>query len=33
MVGAYESSVTKTVSQVTERMHIPMVCSDSTLPR
>jgi branched-chain amino acid transport system substrate-binding protein len=30
MVGAYQSSVTKTVSQVTERMHIPMVCSDST---
>jgi branched-chain amino acid transport system substrate-binding protein len=30
MVGAYQSAVTKTVSQVTERMHIPMVCSDST---
>lgn len=32
MVGAYQSSVTKTVSQVTERMHIPYVCSDSTSP-
>ncbi len=32
MIGAYQSSVTKTASQATERMKIPYVCSDSSSP-
>jgi branched-chain amino acid transport system substrate-binding protein len=32
MIGAYQSSVTKTASQITERMKIPYVCSDSSSP-
>jgi branched-chain amino acid transport system substrate-binding protein len=32
VVGAYQSAVTKTASQATERLKIPYVCSDSTSP-
>jgi branched-chain amino acid transport system substrate-binding protein len=32
MIGAYQSSVTKTASQATERLRIPYVCSDSSSP-
>jgi len=32
MIGAYQSAVTKTASQITERMQIPFVCSDSSSP-
>jgi branched-chain amino acid transport system substrate-binding protein len=32
MIGAYQSSVTKTASQITERMKVPYVCSDSSSP-
>ena len=32
IVGAYQSSVTKTASQATERLGIPYVCSDSSSP-
>lgn len=32
IVGAYQSSVTKTASQATERLKIPYVCSDSSSP-
>ncbi len=32
MIGAYQSAVTKTASQATERMRIPYVCSDSSSP-
>ena len=32
MIGAYQSAVTKTASQVTERLKIPYVCSDSSSP-
>ena len=32
MLGAYQSSVTKTASQMTERLRIPYVCSDSSSP-
>jgi len=32
MIGAYQSSVTKTASQATERLKIPFVCSDSSSP-
>ncbi len=32
VIGAYQSSVTKTASQVTERLKIPYVCSDSSSP-
>ena len=32
MIGAYQSAVTKTASQATERMKIPYVCSDSSSP-
>lgn len=32
IVGAYQSAVTKTASQATERMRIPYVCSDSSSP-
>lgn len=32
MIGAYQSAVTKTASQITERMGIPYVCSDSSSP-
>lgn len=32
MIGAYQSSVTKTASQATERLKIPYVCSDSSSP-
>jgi branched-chain amino acid transport system substrate-binding protein len=32
MIGAYQSSVTKTASQTTERLKIPYVCSDSSSP-
>ena len=32
MIGAYQSSVTKTASQETERLKIPYVCSDSSSP-
>jgi branched-chain amino acid transport system substrate-binding protein len=32
IIGAYQSSVTKTASQATERLHIPYVCSDSSSP-
>ncbi|HWU40908.1 MAG TPA: ABC transporter substrate-binding protein [Candidatus Acidoferrum sp.] len=31
-IGAYQSAVTKTASQATERMKIPFVCSDSSSP-
>jgi len=31
-IGAYQSAVTKTASQASERMKIPFVCSDSTSP-
>jgi branched-chain amino acid transport system substrate-binding protein len=32
VLGAYQSSVTKTASQATERLKIPFVCSDSSSP-
>ena len=32
MIGAYQSAVTKTASQATERLKIPFVCSDSSSP-
>ena len=32
IIGAYQSSVTKTASQATERLGIPYVCSDSSSP-
>jgi branched-chain amino acid transport system substrate-binding protein len=32
MIGAYQSSVTKTASQATERLKIPYVCSDASSP-
>ena len=32
MIGAYQSAVTKTASQMTERLRIPYVCSDSSSP-
>ena len=32
MIGAYQSSVTKTASQTTERLKVPYVCSDSSSP-
>jgi branched-chain amino acid transport system substrate-binding protein len=32
MIGAYQSAVTKTASQETERMKIPFVCSDASSP-
>jgi len=32
LVGAYQSSVTKTVSEVAERYHVPMLNPDSTSP-
>ncbi len=32
MIGAYQSAVTKTASQMTERLGIPYVCSDSSSP-
>jgi branched-chain amino acid transport system substrate-binding protein len=32
VIGAYQSAVTKTASQATERLKIPYVCSDSTSP-
>ena len=32
IVGAYQSAVTKTASQATERLKIPYVCSDSSSP-
>ena len=32
MIGAYQSAVTKTASQMTERLNIPYVCSDSSSP-
>ena len=32
VLGAYQSSVTKTASQATERLKIPYVCSDSSSP-
>ena len=32
MLGAYQSSVTKTASQATERLKVPYVCSDSSSP-
>jgi branched-chain amino acid transport system substrate-binding protein len=32
MIGAYQSAVTKTASQMTERLTIPYVCSDSSSP-
>ena len=32
MIGAYQSAVTKTASQATERLRIPYVCSDSSSP-
>ena len=32
IIGAYQSSVTKTASQATERLKIPYVCSDSSSP-
>src|SRR5271157_3299114 len=32
MIGAYQSAVTKTASQMTERLKIPYVCSDSSSP-
>ena len=33
VIGAYQSSVTKTASQATERLRIPYVCSDSSSAR
>jgi branched-chain amino acid transport system substrate-binding protein len=32
VIGAYQSAVTKTASQATERLRIPYVCSDSSAP-
>lgn len=32
MIGAYQSAVTKTASQATERLKIPYVCSDASSP-
>ncbi|MEI6153794.1 MAG: ABC transporter substrate-binding protein, partial [Deltaproteobacteria bacterium] len=32
IIGAYQSSVTKTASQETERLKVPYVCSDSSSP-
>lgn len=32
VIGAYQSSVTKTASQATERLKVPYVCSDSSSP-
>jgi branched-chain amino acid transport system substrate-binding protein len=32
VIGAYQSSVTKTASQAAERLRIPYVCSDSSSP-
>ncbi len=32
IIGAYQSSVTKTASQATERLRLPYVCSDSSSP-
>ncbi|MBF0531058.1 MAG: ABC transporter substrate-binding protein [Deltaproteobacteria bacterium] len=32
LIGAYQSAVTKTASQTTERLQIPFVCSDSSSP-
>lgn len=32
IIGAYQSAVTKTASQATERLQIPYVCSDSSSP-
>jgi branched-chain amino acid transport system substrate-binding protein len=32
IIGAYQSSVTKTASQATERLKIPYVCSDASSP-
>ena len=32
VIGAYQSAVTKTASQATERLKIPYVCSDSSSP-
>jgi branched-chain amino acid transport system substrate-binding protein len=32
MIGAYQSSVTKTASQATERLKVPFVCSDASSP-
>ncbi len=32
VIGAYQSAVTKTASQATERLRIPCVCSDSSSP-
>jgi branched-chain amino acid transport system substrate-binding protein len=32
MIGAYQSAVTKTASQATERLKIPFVCSDASSP-
>ena len=31
-IGAYQSAVTKTASQATERLKVPYVCSDSSSP-
>jgi branched-chain amino acid transport system substrate-binding protein len=32
IIGAYQSAVTKTASQATERLKVPYVCSDSSSP-
>jgi len=32
VIGAYQSAVTKTASQATERLKVPYVCSDSSSP-
>jgi len=32
MIGAYQSSVTKTASQAAERLKVPFVCSDASSP-
>ena len=32
VIGAYQSAVTKTASQATERLKIPFVNSDSDVP-
>ena len=32
IIGAYQSSVTKTASQATERLKVPFVCSDASSP-
>ena len=32
LIGAYQSSVTKTASQTAERLQVPYVCSDSSSP-